>query len=470
MKKTFKLVGIFAGVLLVVVVGAIAGFVLVEKNKTYYIYDLRIVEPVKESTGYIYRDTERSYKHMKNKKVYMTSEEENFLEIAVYSNMSINDPEIKIESSNNNVAKIIYKDNKCYVNYVGAGKATITTSHADVTDSFDIYVYDQISSSFNVFDYKYYGEFASYFPNHIIGYSDSISYGYDYLAYSSFGESADDELNNNLLRIDESQLNKDVFESVSIDAVNKRLMVKCKSGITKNVDEQIAIQSYTYTGEGKESVLNNYVVNVHVVAYTPEFLQMVVSKSPNFEDKMVYMNTKIIDDSNLTEENILNDASILDRYLSYKKAENNLVRTGEKPTYDLYFTDKIDTLYVKFRKVYTNGDIVYLDDFNKDVAFTLGADTNYLKVQPMRNYYKLVVSKDYFDANGTFDINIDLLDYDLDFEFVINYAELSAANVEKFYDIDATTGVYTYKYWDPRTRYDNEIYDESGNIIAIAGI
>ena len=38
------------------------------------------------------------------------------------------------------------------------------------------------------------------------------------------------------------------------------------------------------------------------------------------------------------------------------------------------------------------------------------------------------------------------------------------------YDYDAETGIYTYKYWDPRSRYDNEIFDVDGNVIDIAGI
>lgn len=469
MKKTFKLLGIFAAILIGGISAVIAGWILIDKNKTYYINDLRIVEPVEGKKGYIYK-TAGEYSSMKNTKVYMTSEEENFLEIAIYADISI-DARIEVVSSNPEVARIIYRNNKCYVNYISAGEATITTSHEGVSDSFDIYVYDQVSTDFSVYDYKYYGEYASYFPNHIIGYSDSITYNYDYLAFSSSGEEAGDLLNNSLLRIDTTKINNDIFETVAIDDVNKQLVLQCKSGLVANVDEQIAIQSYTYTAEGEISVTNNFVVNVHVVAYTPEFLQVVVSKSPNFEDGVVYMSTEVIDDSTLTEERILEDKKILDDYLSYKKAENNLAATNEVATYDLMFTDKVDTLYLKFRKVYTNGDIVYLNGINEGLAFRLTSDTNYLKIQPTRDYYKLVLSPDYFTAaDSTFDIDIELLDYDLSFEFKIDFIELNAANLDLFYDFDAETGFYTYKYWDPRTRYNNEIFDEEGNVIAIAGI
>ena len=469
MKKTLKLVGIFAAILVVGVAAVIAGWVLIEKNKTYYIYDLRIVEPVEDAVSYVYTQ-EGEYQSVKNQKVYMTSEEENFKEIAIYSNISAKGKKIDIVSSNTDVAKVIIKNQKCYVNYVGAGEATITISHGGVSDSFDVYVYDQVSADFSVYDYKYYGEYASYFPNHIIGYSDSITYRYDYLAFSAGGEDAGDLLNNSLLRIDSSKTNTDVFESVSIDAANKQLVLTCKAGLEANIDEQIAIQSYTITDEGI-SVTNNFVVNVHIVAYTPEFLQVVVSKSPNFEDGYVYMNTEIIDDSTLTEERILEDKSILDNYLSYKKAENNLAATNEFATYDLMFTDKVDTLYLKFRKVYTNGDMVYLDATNEGELFALVADTAYLKIQPTQDYYKLVLTKDYFTpTNPTFDIGITLLDYDLSFTFKIDYAELNADNLELFYDYDAETGIYTYKYWDPRSRYNNQVFDEDGNVIDIKGI
>lgn len=469
MKKTLKVVGIFAAILVVGVAAVITGWVLIEKNKTYYIYDLRIVEPIADASSYIYTK-EGEYQSVKNQKVYMTSEEENFKEIAIYANISIKTTKFDIVSSNTDVAKIIIKNKKCYVNYVGAGEATITISHGGVSDSFDVYVYDQVSADFSVYDYKYYGEYASYFPNHIIGYSDSITYRYDYLAFSAGGEDAGDLLNNNLLRIDSSKTNTDVFESVSIDAVNKQLVLTCKAGLEANIDEQIAIQSYTITDEGI-SVTNNFVVNVHIVAYTPEFLQVVVSKSPNFEDGYVYMNTEIIDDSTLTEERILEDKSILDNYLSYKKAENNLAATNEFATYDLMFTDKVDTLYLKFRKVYTNGDMVYLDATNEGELFALVADTSYLKIQPTQDYYKLVLTKDYFTpTNPTFDIGITLLDYDLSFTFKIDYAELNADNLELFYDYDAETGIYTYKYWDPRSKYNNQVFDEDGNVIDIKGI
>ncbi len=470
MKKTLKLVAIFAAILVVGIAAVVSGYILISKNKTYYIYDLRIIEPIASRNGYIYKG-EGEYISMKNKKVYMTSEEENFLEIAVFADVSANINQLKIYSSNPSVARVIVRDRKCFVNYISAGEATITTSLGGVTDSFVISVYDQVSTSFGVYDYAYYGaSYASYFPNNIIGYADDVTYSYDYLAFSAAGEMADDVLNNNLLKIDQSKLNKDVFKSVSIDAENKKLVVTCNSGLEDNIDEQIAIQSFTYNANGEESITNNYVVNVHVVAYTPEFLQMVVSKSPNFEDDAVFVNTQVIDNSTLTEENITTSKELLTDYLAYKKAENYLAEIGEKATYNLTFTSKVDTLYIKFRKVYTNGDIVYLNESNRNEIFSLGADMSYLKPQPTGDYYKLVLTADYFATpETTFNIVLGLLDYNLAHTFKIEFTELNQSNVDKFYQGNSE-GFIDYIYWDPRTRYDNEIYDENGNLIEVAGM
>lgn len=474
MKKTLKLVGMFAGVLLVVVIGAVAGYYLIIKNKTYYIYDLRIVEPISEADTYVYVNAGNKYTSMKNQKVYMTTESENYIQIAAYMSSSTNYTQVNITSSDPSVARIIYEDGLCYINYIKAGSATITASHGGVSDSIVIDVYDQVAEEFSVYDYDYYGDYASYFPNKIIGYSDGITYEYSYVAYSASGENANDLLNNDLLRIDKTKLNTDVFDTVYIDGLNKNLVIKCKSGIESNIDEQIVIQSYTYDEGGNVKVEHNYVVNVHVVTYIPEFLQIVVSKSPDFDDGCVFMNTSVIDDSDLTEENILDDPDILDEYLSYKKAENNLVQWNEHQVYQTLFTDKVTKLYVKFRKVYTNGDMVYLNPLETSDHFTLTADFDYLKLAPTKDYYILTLTEDYYADNESFNITLSLnvdgseYSFDLFHTFKFEFASLTEDNISLFYTYDETTGVYSYTYWDPRTRFDNEIYNENGDVVDFA--
>ena len=81
MKKTLKLVGIFMAVTLVVLVGGLSIYFLVQNNRTYYIYDLRIVEPVSNARGYVYTDSTAEFTSIKNKTVYMTADGSNRFEI-----------------------------------------------------------------------------------------------------------------------------------------------------------------------------------------------------------------------------------------------------------------------------------------------------------------------------------------------------------------------------------------------------
>lgn len=470
MKKTLKLVAIFAIILVVGVVGALGGYLLISKNKTFYIYDVRLVHPVEDATSYIYTADDREFVSIKNVTPYMRSEAQNQMEIAVYASTSNKSKNVEIVSSNPSVAKIVYQNNRCYVKYLKAGEAVITASLGGVEDSFTIKVYDQVAEYFNVYDYKYYGDYAEFLPNDIIGYSDGIEYAYDYVGHSAAGSEATDELNDELLRIDTESLEKNVFAEgyPRIDSVNQKLVVKCKENLKENKIIPIPVQSYIYDDDG--NVVPHgapHIVNIEIITYVPEFLQVVLATTPDFEDAAVFMNTEIIPSSGLTEESIHEDKTILNEYLSYKKAENNLIPHGETAVYKTLFTEKVSKIYVKFRKVYTNGDIVYLNGLETKDAFTLEADMDYLKMEPTKDFYRLdFAGTNYFDEEGkTFDIKISLKDYDLEHTFKFEFADLTSANLDLFYDYDETLMIYTYKYWDARTRYNDEIYNEEGKII-----
>lgn len=470
MKKTLKLVAIFMCVLVVVIVGAVSGYLLVSKNKTWYIYDVRIVEPVADAGTYVYVNPERKneYKSIKSKRVYMTTAEENFIQIAVFAHTSTNSKDVKITSSNPDVAKIVYKGDYCYVNYLQAGQATISSEIGGVVDSFNLEVYNQSANYFSVYDYKYYGDYASYFPNEIIGYSDSVEYAYDYKIYSASGENAGDSLNNDLLRIDETQIDyENIFESIKIDTEKHTLNIKCKSNLTTTQNAIIPIQSYYYDEDGEIRTTNNgnFEVKVKVVTYVPEFLQMELSTTRHFDDKCIFMDTTVISDSNLTEENIKSDRTILDDYLAYKKAENNLTALNESAVYKTLFTDKVDKIYVKFRKVYTNGDIVYLNPTVQNNPYSLIVDEDYFDIVPTEDFYIISISKDYFEKKSSFDITLNLDDFDLSYTFKFEFASYTESNIDLFYDYDETLKVYKYKYWDLRAKYDNVYFDENGNII-----
>ena len=200
MKNTFKLLAIFMGSLTIIIVGALTGYFLISKNKTFYIYDVRFVEPVSSMEGFIYTEIPNSlledeegekadavsdgesagttegvegeeeeefteYTAIKNQTIYMKSEATNIMPIAVYVNASIKVNSVEITSSNTDIAKIVYKDGGCFVQFLREGFVTITSDFHGVKDSFSVQIYDQLPSNFNVYDYDYYGDYAELFPN-----------------------------------------------------------------------------------------------------------------------------------------------------------------------------------------------------------------------------------------------------------------------------------------------------------------
>lgn len=480
MKKTLKLVGIFIAIMVVGIVGGLSGYFLIQKNKTFYIYDLRIVEPADGAPTYIYMNSERQYNSIKNKKVYMTANKDNFFEIAIFADTSNKTKDIKIVSSNPDVADIVYIDNKCYVRYKQAGETTITASIDKVVDSFDLYVYNQSAEDFFVYDKVYYGKYAqdNQFLNKIVAYADDLVYEYDFVTNSIFDESDDAEVNGDLLRVDTTSVDADVFEKVEIDASNRKLVIQCKSSFSQSlVDNQelkknksITIQSYYYSEEGELKPSKSYHVDVRVIADTPEFLQIVMSSTPDFNDSYVFMDT--MNFNRATEEQIY--ANIED-YLSYQKAEQYLALNDEKSTYKTFFTDKVSEIYIKFRKIYTNGDIVYLNPMSEANGnpYTLTCDSGCLTLSQNKEYYILKLDRAYFEANGSneFNLNVSVDDFiDFSSDFVFEFKEFSAENIEDFYAYNGNTKTFEYIYWDERTRYSNEICDASGNIIDFGGI
>lgn len=481
MKKTLKLVGIFMAILTVGFAGGISVYTLFQKNKTYHIYDLRIVEPVEGASSYIYLDPDYDYTAIKNTEVYMNSEKEDMLGIAVYSNTSDNRKDVKIKSSDTSVAEIVYKEGKCFVKYKKAGVATITASIDKVEDTFDLYVYNKSADVFEVYDDYYYGKYASINSNKIVAYADDITYKYNFVVNSSFSENDDDEVNCQMLRVDQSSVNSEVFEKVQIDPASQKLIVQCKSSFSDTLiaqqkhfeDELIAIQSFYYSSEGDLKPNNKpYYVNVHIIADTPEFLQIEMSATPDFEDSFIFMDTK--DFSDASEDDILAD---IDEFLLYQKAEQYLSENGENSTYNMFLTDKVSEVYMKFRKVYTNGDIVYLNPLTEieDNPFDIDCDDGYLTVSQNSEYYTLKINRDYFESGEiiarSFNIKLTLNDF-VNFysNFKIEFKEFNANNLALFYDYDKDTGVFTYKYWDTRTSYNNEICNTSGQIVGFGGI
>lgn len=470
MKKTLKLLLIFIGGLTAIIVGAISGYLIISKNKTYYIYDVRLVEPLEGSSGYIYTDKEGTYKSIANQTVYMNSTKTNIYPIAVFASSSTNSTDITITSSDTSIAKIIYKDNKCYVQYLKEGFVTITSELHGVKDSFTIQIYDQLPSDFNVFDYEYYGDYASLFPNTLVSYADDTEYRYKYYLNNVSSTGDNTTIDGDLIRLDQSNLDEDVFSKVYIDSATNELVVKCKVPANTqkdNIDSTIILQSFYYSEDGQVVIENEYVVKVHIVLYIPEFLQLEVSSTPDFDEGIVYTNTKKIDISSITNEEILADPSLLDDYLSAEKAENYLEKNGEKATHNVYLNERVKKLYIRTRMVYTNGDIVYLKNGgNATLTFSNPA---LCVIGPTDDYYIMTLDNtNYFTSSSvsSYDINVSVNGFSFSFNFEFLYRPETAENVSLFYDYDSEKGIYTFKYWDERARFVNEIYDEAGNVIA----
>ena len=502
MKKTLKLLIIFMGSLTVIIVGALTGYFLIAKNKTFYIYDVRLVEPVEGVAGYIYsgeppkEDEEKEgavedidkpgaeegttvYKPLKNQTVYMKSQATNIFPIAVYVSASIKVETVNITSSDKDIAKIVYKDNKCYVQFLKEGLVTITSEFHGVKDSFTIQIYDQMPSEFTVYDYDYYGDYAELFPNRLISYADNEEYRYDYFLNNVSNTGSNANIDGDLIRIDQEHLSSDVFEKVYIDSATNELVVKCKKPETvqkDNIDSTIILQSFYYTAENEVIIENNYEVKVHIVRYIPEFLQLEISATPDFEEKVVLTNTERKDISTvITEEMMLNPSLIteevekdLDECLMAEKAENYLKAKGEKSTYKAYFTNNIEKLYVRVRMVYTNGDVVYLHNgVNSTITLNGSSTSEFCVKDPTDDYYIMNLNdSNYFTADGMkFQIGISVTGFVFSHTFNFEYKTQTVANKDLFYKFDSETGIYTYNYWDIRAKFDNEIYNKEGQVV-----
>lgn len=467
MKKTLKLVLIFIGSLTAIIVGATTGYILINKNKTFYIYDVRLVEPVEGMKGYIYTDEDVEYTSIKNQTLFMSSKDKNLYPIAVYVNATTSANDVKITSSDTSIVKITSPEaGKCYFELLKEGTVTITSEFYGVKDSVIIKVLDPMPSDVSVYDYDYYGKYAELFPNEVVAYADSQEYRYKY----SLGDLGTEVIDGDLVKIDLSRLDKTVFEDVYIDSANSELVIKCnkqEENISNYIDHSVIfMQSYYHSDDGEIVLKDTYDISVDIVLYEPEFLQIEISGSPNFEEKFVYTKTEKVDISSLTDEEIKEDKTRLDMYLKTEKAENNLAKNGEKSTNVAYFTNVIDTLYLRFRMVYTNGHIEYLT--NGDNANIEFSQQSLCKLDPTGDYYILKLDTTNYFSGGTISYNITLNINGFSFTsdeklFEFKYVTQENENVDLFYTKDSD-GYYTYSYWDDRTRFDNEIY-ESGKII-----
>ncbi len=493
MKKTLKLLLIFMGSIVVLLVGGIGGYSLIMNNQTFYIYDLRFVQPSDGERGYIYTKDGENYKTMPTSKVYLQSEDENYLPVAVFVSTSNGNTSIGISSSDESVAKIEYRDNKCFVKYLKAGEATITTTMGPVSDSFNIEVFEGVPSDFRVYDFSYYGENyatrASY-VNNIVCYSDeneALAYEYSYELFDDAGNIDEEFFNSGLLEIDASSFESGYFDSIELDRTNKKLNLVCKQQqLDASVHTSIAVKSYIMV-DGKKCLNDIFEIDVYIIANEVEFAQIEVSTNPDFSNNCVYLNIDNVKYSdNLSSNELLS-------YLTCQRVEENLNLDGENAVFDLFITENVPEIYLKFRLVYTNGTILELNKKNMNELYTVSIDgltmtgseailyltpdqQNYLECEPMGEYFILKMTTDYLNLQAEktsvleFSFLGDLVDLELNAnealrKFNISYLDLTNIDdVKKMYQKNSD-GTYKFAYWDKRTQPANVVYDENGNVV-----
>lgn len=479
MKKTLKLVAIFISVIIVVVVGGLSIYFLIENNKTWYIYDVRIVEPLENANYYVYTDSSRNYTSLKNTEVFMISKEQDKIQIGIYAHTSNDATSVRITSSNYDVARPYVEDGKCYVAYYRAGSATITAEIGGVFDSFVLMVYDNIVDEFSVYDEMYYGNYATKpkYVNHINVYSDDTDtlepYKFKYKATSGHESGNSEFVDSELLRVsrvgstaitedvDLNNLNGDIV-SVNINTEEKLLEVKAKSGLEQTVNTSIVVQSYYMSDNGEIKVLHDYLINVRIIVYKAEFLQIELATTNNFEEKSIYLDTR-----GDIDPNDVPDAD-LEAYLANENAVNFLKQNGENPVYKVYFDDSVKQIYLKFRKVYTNGFIQELNK-NTSTSYLLNGSAKAYITDTEYDFAVLDLSRvDKSSLVSELGSKLELTLSDSDGEtlqhtFVFEYLN-TKDNLNKFYTYEKESGTFAFNYWDHRMAYKNVI-TEKGKIV-----
>ena len=233
MKKTFKLVAIFMVATIAIFAGVIGVYFLIENNRTYYIYDLKIVEPNRDFSYYVYTDnTNENYVKMNNKNVYMTSPSDR-LEFGVYAYTSTGTTKVDISLSDYNIAGFDYSYGRAFIYYKRAGKVDLIAKLGGVEDRVTINIYDNSAESFAVYDEAYYGkEYSRSFPNKLVAYADDNAYNYIYEVSDLLSGKQTDTIDNNLLQVDQSSVDKTIFSVAQISPNSRKLTLKARAYMT----------------------------------------------------------------------------------------------------------------------------------------------------------------------------------------------------------------------------------------------
>lgn len=444
MSKKLKVLIIVIAVIVSTAALFVGGYFLINNLSSTTVYNLQIVS----ADG----------SPIKNTSVYLTSEAQNNFKISVKISAS-NNSGYYFESSNTDVANVVKIDNDFYVKYYKPGEAIISV-YSRVTrgvyDNFKVTVYNNIVGDIVIDGNK---------DNIITVYGDGNESIKNYIA-TGIMENLD--CNNMQLRVVDDY-NKNVFNSISIDAETQSLKINTKL-VTYDSTESFCLQSYYIDENGNEHVEKNYQYTLNVIGYRIQDIQLLVSENYQF-----------------TGNSYL--------FLSYNETDTDKSKVfkleGEEIIDHVYITKDVKTLFFKIRVVYSNS--TYADISTADI--TSGSSRNYVEIVggSSRNMdYWSVTAKDNIPLtnHAAYDyINFSYTDIVVNSfvqkEFEIIYLEASTDTESDYYrfinkelyervaDSNLPEGkdtlYYSYIYWDSRFKRTDAITNANGQIIDFTG-
>lgn len=404
-------------VVLLVAVGGLVAFTMLSKISTTTVYDLRLVE---------YGTNTEIFE----KEVYLTAEEDNKFDVGlkVIATAMTN---FVVASSDETVAKVSVRDNHYVVTYYKVGKVTISATapdNASVNDSFVLTVKESYPMNFEIPDKK--EDEGNKYPCPVVEiYADNKEYLFDFIASSI---NKDSPVNNDTISVLDDY-DKNVFESISIDASNSKLVIKAKQNVESTVEYITIVCKTNDTSEEKAIV--HFLVGVEVHGNYISDMQLVLSTRPNF-DSSIY----VCGDGELKEGEQRVDGS------------------------QLVFSANVNIVYTKVRVRYTNGE--YFDVTRQ--ALASGNDNGTIKPPPSLSYYQIKISqtssiKFIYSTSGqnTIERTFTFYFYDTD---STTYNRFLENNLYRKVTKEDGSVIFEYVHWDERYKRDDAV-TKNGEII-----
>lgn len=399
-------------VVLIVAVGGLVAFTVFSKVSTTTVYDLRLVE---------YNTNSEIFE----KEVFLTAEEDNKFDFNLKVSASAMTSFV-VSSSDNSVAKVAVSGDHYVVSYYKVGKVTISAvapDNASVKDSFVLTVKENYPIDFAITN----GKEGS--TSEVEIYADNKEYIFDFHASSIDKNSP---VNNDTFSVLDDY-DKDVFESISIDASSSKLIIKAKQNVESTI-EYITLICKTTDADGEKAIAH-FLVKVDVKGNYISDMQIVLSTRPNFESSM------------------------------YVCGNGNL-KNGEQRVSgsQLVFCENINIVYAKVRVLYTNGEYF---DITKQ-ALATGNDSGIIKPPPSLSYYQIKISettsiKFIYSTAGQKTIERTFTFYFYDTASA-TYTKFLDNNLYKKVTKEDGSVIFKYVHWDERYKRDDAI-TKNGEII-----